>query len=494
MCDEEENGIVYNITNAVNFASFDAASNPEAAVYANSYNSIRRTNILLANKKYMNFPSKNKLVAEAQFLRAFYYSELIKRYGGVPIVTKPDSANVAYSQEALEEYKKSLKRASYADCVTFIVQQLDSAAAVLPWFPAVDNDRGRATAAACVALKAKVLLFAASKLFNNPQPAASGPGSMTDPLIGYTSYDKNRWKLAADACREFFTKNAANANWYSLYPNYYALFTESRDAANRELIWYRQGSDGYDVNFRPLGRLGGFGNNQATLNQIDKYEMTNGRSINEAGSGYNEQQWWVNRDPRLAQTFVRNGDTWRGVNIEFWQPSAGQVAGGDWSGNMLTGVFFRKFQRTDANTGVQKWHYLRLADIYMMLAEAENEMNGPTAEVYNALNAVRSRPTVTMPGVTPGLSQDQMRDKIRNERAVEFVLEAQRYFDVRRWMIAEVTDNAPIQGFRVTKNGTTITHTRYTLETRKFLNRMYLYPFSLAEVNKGADIKQNPGY
>lgn len=490
--DEAEAGPTYLGTNGVNFGSVDAANNLDNA-YSGLYVNIRRTNVLLSSRELMNaFDQnlKNRFVAEAQFLRAFYYSELIKRYAGVPIVTSPVAFEDIKDAAAQAAYKANLKRASFAECIDFVVKQLDSAATVLPWAPLSDADRGRATAAACVALKAKVLLYAASKLFNNDQPApASEPGNAINPVTGYVGYDMNRWKAAADACREFLTKNSANGNWYTLYTGGYdKLFTESRDAANHELIWYRQGTANAALYCNPAGRLAGYAHSQALLNLVDKYEMKDGKLKDEPGSLYNEQQWWLNRDPRLAMSFVRDGDAYKGLTMEFWQ------GGRDYNDTHRTGIFFRKFQRADANAGVQKWHFIRMADIHMMLAEAENELNGATSDVYTNINLVRSRSGVAMPGITPGLNKVQMREKIRNERAVEFAFEAQRYFDERRWMIAEQTENAPVYGFKVAKSGSTITHTRYAIETRIFKKRMYLAPIPIAEIYKGANIEQNPGY
>lgn len=497
LSDEAEAGPAYLATNGANFGAVDATNNLDN-FYAPLYTNIRRTNVLLANTNLMTFTpaSKARFVAEARFLRAFYYFELVKRIGGVPLLTSAVTFEELKDAAAQQAYKDALKRASFADCVDFIVKELTLAEADLPWAPANDNDRGRATAAACVALKAKMLLYAASKLFNNETPAPAGqPGSMTRPDIGYTSYDKNRWKLAADACRDFLAKNLANGNWYALYTGGYdKLFTESRDAANHELIWYRQSISNDPIFSNPAGRLGGYAHNQVLVNLVDKYEMTNGKTKDELGSNYIEQQWWVNRDPRLAMSIVRNEDSFKGYVMEFWPPEPGVIKGQDYNDTHKTNIFFRKFQRTDANTGVQKWHYLRLADIYLMLAEAENEFNGP-GDAYQYVNIVRKRTGVNMPDLATGLSQVQMREKIRNERAVEFAFEAQRYYDVRRWMIAENVDNAPVFGFKVTKSvAGVVNYQRYTIETRVFQKRMYLAAIPIAEVYKGTAVEQNPGY
>ncbi|ARS38419.1 hypothetical protein CA265_01430 [Sphingobacteriaceae bacterium GW460-11-11-14-LB5] len=494
MCDEAEAGYAYYASNASNVGSFNGSNNPDNASLNDNYRKIRKCNVMLANKDLMTFTPalKDQYIAEARFLRAFFYTELLKRFGGMPIITSPIDYEQIKDFDAQAELKKGIKRNTYAECVDFIVKQLDSAATVLPWSPPSDLERGRVTAAACAALKARVLLVAASPLFN-------GSGN---ELTGYPTADPARWQLALDAARSFFTKNTAGANWYSLYAGGFdKLFTESRDPNNREIIWYKQSSGVTTGNFDPTyfnppNRLGGFTGYDVSLNLVDKFEMKSGLAINDAGSGYNEQQWWLNRDPRLAFSVLRNGDLWRGNTMEFWarDVSNKNLPGLDWGSQNQTGMTIKKFQRPDNGTIVTKYHYIRLADVYLMLAEAANEVGGPTAEVYTAINTVRNRATVLMPPLPAGLSKDQMRLRIQNERAVELAFENQRYFDVRRWKIAEQTDNGPFQGFVIEKNGSTITHNRYTLEVRKFQPRMYLYPIPDVEIFKGANIVQNPGY
>ncbi len=492
--DEAESSYGYLPANGVNVGAVDATTNIDGGVYTNRYTQIRKCNVLLTNREFMTFDAnlKAQYIAETQFLRAFFYSEMLIRYGGVPLSTSPLGAEDINDVAALELYKKNLVRNSFEDCVNFIVQQLDSAAAVLPWFPVDDQQRGKATGAAALAMKAKVLLFAASPLFNSVETAAKN-----NNLIGYTSYDPNRWKLAADACREFFSKNNDNGNWHRLFNNYETIFTESRDANNREPIFYRQSNAMDQTFFNPPGRLAGFAHFAILLNLVDKYEMANGKQIADPTSGYNEQQWWANRDPRLAMTVVKTGDLWRSQNfpMEFWYKDAAGTPGRDWGVQVPTAILMRKFLRRDANSGVQKWHFIRYGELFLMLAEAENEMNGATPQVYAALDSIRKRPTVSMPSFPAGLTKEQMRERIRNERAVELSFEAQRFFDVRRWLIAEQTENGPVYGFRVEKKAdNSLTHERYLIETRRFSPRMYLYPIPEAEIFKGANIVQNPGY
>jgi len=489
MCDEAEAGYAYYASNASNIGSFNGGNNPDNATLNNNYRKIRKCNIMLSNKDLMTFTPalKTQYLAEARFLRAFFFSELVRKFGGMPIITSPIDYEQIKDFDAQAALKKNIKRNSYDECVTFIVKQLDSAATDLAWSPATDLERGRVTRAACLALKAKVLLYAASPLFNGSE----------NEITGYATVDPNRWILARDAARDFFNQNAANANWYILYAGGFdKLFTESRDPNNKEIIWYRQGSSQSNLYFDPPNRMGGFTGFDVSLNLVDKFEMKSGLAINAPGSGYNEQQWWVNRDPRLAFSVLRNGDLWRGNTMEFWSKdvSNNNLPGLDWGTQNQTGMTIKKFQRPDNGSIVTKYHYIRLADVYLMLAEAANEVDGPTAEVYAAVNTIRNRTTVVMPALPAGLTKDQMRLRIQNERAVEMAFENQRYFDVRRWKIAEQTDNGPFQGFVIEKNGSTITHTRYTLETRKFFPRMYLYPIPEVEIFKGANITQNPGY
>ncbi len=260
------------------------------------------------------------------------------------------------------------------------------------------------------------------------------------------------------------------------------------------MIFYRQGNSQTVTFFNSPNRLGGFSHFNISLNLVDKFEMKTGIPINEAGSGYDEQQWFANRDPRLAFTILRNGELWKGITTQYYFKDEAGKPGLDWGTQFMTGVLMKKFQRSDGSTTPIKWHYLRLADVYLMLAEAENEFGGPSPEVYTALNTIRNRPSVLMPALPNGLTKEQMRTRIQNERAVEMAFESQRFFDVRRWKTAEVIDNSPLQGFTIEKNGSNFISTRYTLETRKFTSKMYLYPFPEAEIFKGADIVQNPGY
>lgn len=447
-------------------------------IYISQYVEIRRCNLLLKYQDLMTFnvASKKQFVGETRFLRAFFYFELLKRYGGVPIVADVTDVNTITSDAGFDEYKKTIKRATFKETVDFILADIAAAQAALSWFPATDNDRGRATAGAAVALKSRLLLYAASPLFN---------GTETNTLISYGNADATRWKLAADAAREFFTLNTANANAYRLFTTYPGLFTAGRDVNNHEIIWYRQDFPYNAQNFIP-GRAGSASNFgfPVTANEVSLYETNTGKGITESGAVYNPANPFVNRDPRLAFNVVKSGDTFKGFNMQLY------VGGLDYGALSITGVFMRKAIPESGVVTGQKWHYIRMAEMYLNLAEAVNESDGPTLEAINAINATRARAGHT--AVTLGISKDDFRVKIQRERCVELAFESQRFFDLRRWksddLKKDIVGNIPVL------SGSTTVWTEQVLAHNAFSNKMYFYPFPFNETLKSPGLVQNPGY
>jgi hypothetical protein len=496
MCDEAKAAHGFLVPNSYNTASLDASNMTSLDnKFTTSYPIIRRCNIIIANEPNMTFDAgeAKSIVAQARFLRAFVYFELLKRYGGVPIETKPVDGGSILSEEALAAYKSGLKRSSFEELVNFIAKELDDVAAVLPWTPP-SGQEGRATSAGALAIKGRLLLYAASPLFNSSSTADMAKSM---PFVGYTNYDINRWKIAADAIKAFFTKNMENGNPYKLSADYAKTFTECNQASfSQELIWYHQSNDmsGQEIFFLPPGApFGSWAHYNVTLNHVDKYEMTSGRSIDDPLSGYSDQKYATNRDPRLNLTVHKHNDAFRSGTMDFTMNT-----GKNWAITCQSGFILKKFMTPDGNYGSfrSKWPHIRLAEMYLNLAEALNEFSGPSKEVFDAVGAVRAR--VSMPRwetVYPNLTQSQLRDKIRNERSVELAFENHRHWDCHRWLISEVVDNGKIYGFNITKNAdNTFKYDRFVYEERKFLKRMYLQPIPQAETFKGADIQQNPGY
>lgn len=197
----------------------------------------------------------------------------------------------------------------------------------------------------------------------------------------------------------------------------------------------RNGPNGY----------GGWGGNAPTQNLVDTYEMMDGQPITNPGSGYNPQNPYANRDPRLAATVLYNGAPYRGRAVETFRPGGLDSPDGPESFNTSpTGYYLRKFINEARDLGASSssqapWIYFRLGEVLLNYAEAQNEAAGPDASVYRAINQVRAR--VSMPALPTVLTQAQMRERIRRERQVELAYEEHRYYDVRRWKIANTTEN-----------------------------------------------------
>jgi len=235
--------------------------------------------------------------------------------------------------------------------------------------------------------------------------------------------------------------------------------------------------------------------------------MKNGKAITDPTSGYNPQDPYTNRDPRLAATVLYNGHPYRGRNVETFTPGGldSKDGGGPWN-TTLTGYYILKYMNEGLNpndpnnlyqdqTQDQPFKYIRYAEILLNYAEAQNEAVGPDASVYTALNQIRSR--AGMPNITTGLSQSDMRLAIQNERQIELSFEDHRFYDVRRWKIANVTENVPAYGIKPTKNADgTITYTKFiALGNRKFDDKNYWMPIPKSEIlASGGKLQQNPGY
>ena len=487
ICDEVSDPITFNadaswINGSLNSQSAGLEGGL-GGIYTTQYSVIRRCNLMFKYQDSMNFSPalKKQYLGEAHFLRGFFYFQLLERYGGVPLVSEVATVEQLSDNARFEAYKASVKRGSFSTIVQFILTDLEAAQAALPWYPPTTNDYGKATAAAAVGLKSRLMLYAASPLFNNPTMPA------LDSSVGYTSYDVNRWKLAADAAQEFLTLNTQNGNLYALYNNYQTLFLNGQDATNREIIWYRQTFPYSKIQFIP-GRGGSPGNFSfaVTANEVDLYEMNNGKAIADPASGYSAANPFANRDPRLGYNVVKNGDTWFGYALQLYP------GGLDYSGRTITGVAIRKYIQSSSPSG-QKWCYLRLAEIYLNLAEALNEFQGPTADAYTALNTTRQRPSVTMPPVS-GLTQATFRTEVQRERSVELAFENHRFFDLRRWMSPDISSD--IMGYQPILSNNVITWNKVVLQQNLIvLPKMYLYPFPNAEVLKSNGVlHQNPKY
>ncbi len=444
--------------------------NPDDA-WAKNYEGIRKANTFLANIDKVPMRDaqlKEWWRAEARFLRSIFYFELVKRYGGIPLI-----GNKVFTLED----DLQIPRNTFEECVNFIVSECDDIKAKLRIDPIDDGNLGRITRGGALALKAKILLIAASPL-NNPT---------SDPAL---------WKKAADAASDIVSLNV-----FALEPNFANVFITRK---NKEVILAFQRGQTSDVETSnaPVGYTTPISNGltSPTQNLVDAYGMKNGLAITDAGSGYlpNDPYKAGTRDPRFYLTVFTNGTQWLRRPVQTFE------GGLDKPGGALvqtkTGYYMRKFMgdmsnQTSYPTQTHNFILFRYAEVLLNFAEAQNEFAGPIVEVYKAVEDIRKRAGLVPFALKAGITKEQMRDVIRNERRTEMAFEEQRYWDVRRWKIAENVYNKPLRGMQITKNPDgTFAYKIIDVSTPVFTSRMYRYPIPYSEIIKNKNLKQNDGW
>ena len=470
-----------------NNGSWNALNNPDD-MWNRYYSGISKCCTLLENTDHVNLdisrldPDKqveyaNSLKdirmwrAEARFLRAYFHFELLKRYGPIPIVTSTLSINGNY---------ENTPRPTMKEVVDFIAKECDIAADTLeltPWRN-VNDAFGRATKGAALALKSRLLLYAASPLYVD----------FGDTNESNKPTDVALWKSAADAA-----KAVIDLNQYELASSYGDLF--KNDFQNKEYIFVRRyaaNSDFEKSNF-PVS-FGGKGGTNPSQNLVDDYEMLDGTPF-DWNDPAKAAQPFENRDARLGATILMNMAPFKGKKV------ATYPEGADASPNpnaTKTGYYLRKFLNEDVNIqtgGSSSGHVVplfRLAEIYLNYAEALNECDPTNPDIALYLNKVRNR--ASLPNVS-ALSQEQMRAVIQHERRVELAFEEHRSWDVRRWKIASSTLGAPLMGVQIERKPLGgYTYMPVKVEQRVFQPKMYWYPIPQSEVLKLKQWKQNNGW
>jgi hypothetical protein len=409
--------------------------------------------------------------AEAHIARAYYYSELIKRFGGVPIVEK------TLQQDA---NPGKIARASYDEVVEYIVKEIDSYkdALITDWKTHPDNvskNDGRFELKSALAIKARTLLYAASPL-NNP------------------TGDKAKWEKAAKAAHDVIA--AMN---YKMPENrdYSAYFQGNNASANAESIFLKRIGN-YNTlekaNY-PIATPGGSSGVTPTENLVSAYEY-----IGEV----DPVNPYKNRDPRLAATVVTNGSTWNSRVID-------QAPGGTddmrKANTSKTGYYLKKFIRDNLNlvqnaNDYDVWIVFRYAEILLIYAEAMNQAYGPDAQpagftltAHQALTEVRRSASTSLPEITT-TNPAEFLTAVKHERQVELAFEDHRYWDLLRWKEAETVLNQAVKGLEITKdtNGD-FSYKVVNVGERTFHAKNYRFPFSRTEiVNSGSTLTQNEGY
>lgn len=424
------------------------ASNPHfKQVWQKAYDGIRRCDIYFENIGNVTMDEDKKVIltGEMTFIRAFNYATLLKYFGGVPLLTHALVLNEPIPARNTEE-----------EVYNFIVQELDKAAEVLPIQRTEASEVGRATKGAALSLKAKMSIYL------------------------------HKYDVAAKTAKEVMDLGV-----YGLFENYGNLFLPEYEN-NKEVIFDRQyvenaydnvtGSD-IDQYFDPL-MMGGWEAISPSQDLLDAYPCKDGKSIKESKL-YNPEKPFENRDPRLAFSILWDGETIAGKVYDSNKMGDGNCT--------RTGYTMRKYinPKIDGNAayGWTNFIYIRYADILLTYAEAQNELSGPDASVYAAINQVRQRTSVELPPLETGLNKEQMRDAIRLERRLEFTFEGIHLFDTRSWKTTEADVKKPVYGKKV--NGKHV-----LVEQRNFNpDRDYLWAIPLTEIDlsKGTLI-QNPGY
>ncbi len=456
--------------------------------WANCYKNIRAINIFLEN--YMKVPlntdadqkEMNSMVGEAYFLRAHNYFELVKRWGGVPPVYKV----LTVSDE------QRIPRASIKASIDSIVADCDRGAKLMDTQVSSSQWLGRITKGAAMGLKARALLWGAS-----PYWSAHNSGM--------------EYSDAAKAALDVIDLNV-----YSLMPKYKDVFMVNY---NPEVIYFHNDvvrATWQFMNFVPIP-LGGWcgGNMLATQEFVDCYEIKDGsgkyvpfdrNNPDHLANMYNTDR----RDPRFKASVLYNGAKWQGLTCSYY---VGGSFGNGYTNNFYTGYNFIKWLDEGVHIGglvgqygsrQTNWIFLRYADILLMYAEAQNQVGGPNSSAGGsgktalwAINQVRERAGLT--DLPNGISKEDFDERLRNERAVELVIEDQRYFDVKRWGIADVIGKDVHQAI-ATKNadGTFTYDFSQTAGPVRFKysvpDQFVLYPIPVSDITKNPNLVQNPGW
>lgn len=538
-------------------ANYNAGdSGNESVSWARSFQRIRNCAVFLQNipnAKVNSESDRSRWTAEAHILRAYYYSELLMWFGcSLPIIREPYTYDADFSK---------VERSSFHDVVEFIVEDCDAALACeeLPWRITTDSEAMRMTKAVAWAIKSRMTLFAASPLYNDGNNYWEEAYSVNKAAVqalesnGYALYDKlNQAAVWGDekaylptAASQYFNEYFCNSGAYAADPADKETIYQLRDGGNLDL-----------ANVDGIGAILGYKTGTCPSQElVDAFETIDGQPVldlakpyldeqhlkpnyNSSNTTYDKNNPYANRDPRFYATVYYNGSkrycNWsteaekksfenlgqgKGENVRIittwdaYEDAKGNIInspeplmGRSMTGRTptRTGYFQRKFLHP--NSGVEmrlngaRHKDYRLAEIYLNFAEAAMEA-GHTDEAITYVNKVRAR--AGMPGLPAGLSGENLRQRIHNERRVEFALEGNRYFDVRRWHKPDEDLSATdrwITGAHIThmQDGTYKYERTILKERQCYTNKWLKMPIPLTEVNNMRAITgedwQNPGW
>ncbi len=488
-----------------------SASNPKSATWSNMYTGIANCNLFLSEMQGLKFdelvlnkdyPQQmfryNNYQYEARFMRAFFYFNLVRQYGGVPMPTPEMS--IAEINE--------MTRSSSDDVFSFIISECkDIQDKIVKDYSDLGDmalgtaETGRADQLAVLALKAKAALYWASPLFN-------------------PNGDKERWHSAATYYKELVAACEARGKGLSAkYDDLWSTLNYTTPDIVKEIVFARRvngtnnnaESYNYPVGIEKAASVTSVDNiigaNCPTQNLVDAYDMLNGKGINEEGSGYDPQDPYKDRDPRLALTVAVNGAQWPTYSgAPKLQTYVGGANGQPLVGATTTGYYLRKLLhgsidlRSNSRYQVDYHTYVlfRMGGIYLDYAEAVFRYLGSADAtsgefpVSAAELASKTRVRAGMPAFESGMSNDKFWEKYKNERMVELAFENHRFWDVRRWKEADKYFKNIVE-MQITQDGDGFKYTRNTV-SRQWDDKMYLFPIPQAEKMKNPNLEQNPGW
>ena len=447
-------------------------------IWIQEYLVIRKCNTIIervagVDDKVLTAKEKLRIDAEARFLRAFCYFDLGRTFGKAPLILKAQN---------LEE-DLLVAPSSFAEIVEFVKDECDLYADNLPLtYP--EEEAGHATKGAFLALKSRALLYLASPLNSED--------------------DARKWDDAAVAAQAVMDLHVYEL--YKVGETPYRSMEFDKTAANKEVIFERRFSfPEAPHNIHMMWSLdaedaGSWNGLYPTQNLVDAYETIDGKLIDDpTNTMYDAQDPYSNRDARFYQSIIYNGSTWETYLMSMVTNTVDPSKNGSCKprlGKARCGYGPKKFiEELDPSTNIyggyaqsNNWPYFRYAEVLLNYAEAKNEsLSVPDESVYNAVNEVRARSN--QPNLPTGLSKEEMRKRIKNERRVELLLEEHRFYDLRRWKDGHVLAE-PIMGMNIYNNNITLKYEISKVEDRVFTGEHYYLPIPLSEQEKNPLLKE----
>ena len=446
-------------------------------IWNQEYKVILKCNIIIerapgVEERILSATEKKRVEAEARFLRAFCHFELARTFGKAPLIVK--------AQSLTDELQ--VAPSSFADIVKFVKEECDLYADNLP-LSYSDDEAGHATKGAFLALKSRALLYLASPL--------------------NSSDDSRKWADAAQAAQDVMDLDIYKL--YKLTDTPYRSMAFDKTAANKEVIFERRFTfPEAPHNIHMMWSLdavdaGSWNGLYPTQNLVDAYETVNGKlTTDTTNTMYNKQDPYTKRDARFYQSIIYNGSTWETHRMSMVTNTVDPSKNGSCKpqlGKARCGYGPKKFiEELDPSTNLyggyaqsNNWPYIRYAEVLLNYAEAKNEeLAAPDPSVYLAINEVRSRSG--QPDLPSGLSKIEMRERIKNERRIELLLEEHRFYDLRRWKDGDVLAE-PIMGMNIYDDNVTLRYEVSKVEDRIFNGTHYYLPIPLKEQEKNPLLK-----